>query len=56
MEYSPSNIDRLGLDDSLSFHAMLTEKVTYIFDASLWSWRDIVRDIEKDWAEAIRGN
>jgi hypothetical protein len=47
MKYSLSNLGRLDLGDPLSFHAILTEKVTSLYDASLWSWRNIVRDIEK---------
>jgi hypothetical protein len=47
MKYSLSNLDPLCVDDPLSFHAILSEKVASLYDSSLWSWHDIVRDIEK---------
>lgn len=47
LKHSLSHLDHLSLDDSLSFHVILTENVISMYDTSLWSWRDIVRDIEK---------
>lgn len=35
----------------LWFHAVLPEKVSSQYDASVWSWRDTVRDVEKVWAK-----
>jgi hypothetical protein len=41
------DFDHLYLDDPFSFHAILIDKVTTLYDTSLWSWRDLVRGIEK---------
>jgi hypothetical protein len=38
---------RLHLDDPFAFHAVLTEEITAMYDKALWSWRDLVRDLEK---------
>jgi hypothetical protein len=35
------------LDEPFAFHAILTEKLAAMYDSALWSWRDLVRDLEK---------
>lgn len=47
MKCQLSHLGQLTLDNPVSFHAILSQKVATLYDASLWSWRDIVRDIEK---------
>lgn len=35
------------LNDPFGFHVILLEKLTAFYDSVLWSWRDLVRDLEK---------
>ncbi|OBT42429.1 hypothetical protein VE00_05993 [Pseudogymnoascus sp. WSF 3629] len=48
LKYSLSSLAHLSLDNPLSFHAILTEKVIALYDTSLWSWRNLVRDVEQN--------
>lgn len=44
-----NSANRLGSDDPFSFHAILIEELTVMYDRAVWSWRDLVRDLEKLW-------
>ncbi len=36
----------LQIDDPFALHAVLVEDVIAFFDTVLWSWRDLIRDLE----------
>lgn len=38
---------RFRVEDPFEFHAVLTEKVTEMYDIAVWSWRNLIRDLEK---------
>jgi hypothetical protein len=40
---------RLQIDDPFWFHALLIEELAVMYDKALWSWRHLIRDIEKVW-------
>ncbi|KAF8850701.1 hypothetical protein BDZ45DRAFT_186193 [Acephala macrosclerotiorum] len=48
LQHSLSNLGLLNLDDPFSFHTLLIEKIAALYDAALWSWRDLIRDLEKN--------
>jgi hypothetical protein len=39
--------DRIHLDDPFSFHNVLMGQVVELYNTALWSWRHLIRDIEK---------
>jgi hypothetical protein len=43
----PASTARLHLDDPFSFHSLLMEGVIELFNAALWSWRNLIRNMEK---------
>jgi len=43
----PASAGRFHLDDPFSFHSVLIEGVVERFNVALWSWRNLIRDMEK---------
>ena len=42
-----SNLEQVQLEDPFSFHAIVVEKIIGLYDSSLWSWRDLIRQLEE---------
>jgi hypothetical protein len=40
---------QLRLEDPFAFHSLLIEEVIVLYDDAVWSWRDLIRDLEKVW-------
>jgi hypothetical protein len=47
LESSLSNLIELHRDDPFSFHTKIIEGIVKLFDSTLWTWRNFVRDLEK---------
>jgi hypothetical protein len=43
----PASNSRLILDNPFLFHSVLITDVVELYNIALWSWRDLIRDIEK---------
>lgn len=49
MAVLPASSGRLCLNNPISFHNVLMGEVVELYNTALWSWRDLIRDMEKVW-------
>lgn len=47
LQQSLQDLSQINLEDPFSFYTIFLEKVLALYDAAIWSWRDLVRELEK---------